>query len=107
MHEDRPRRGRRLCVDCQYPTLRLDDFEGDSSLGAPVAGNRSYDSSPDIGWSVFTFPWRALKSVWRGGEDASRRKKVAGLRADILPEFPDARICPLCLRVFFPDELRG
>ena len=102
MHEDRPRRGRRLCANCQYPTLRLDGFEGTSSQDAPVFGNRVLidEESP--------FPlWRLIKAAWaalRGTRKPSRKKQVAQLRADILPEAPDAMICPQCLRVVFPDE---
>ena len=102
---DTPRRGRRLCADCQYPLLRLDDFEGDSSFDAPVFGDRSSDASGDLRWAFLLLPWSLLKSLWSGGAKQDRRKRVAKLRADILPEAPDAKICPACLRVFFPDEL--
>jgi len=106
MHADEPRRGRRLCASCQYPLLRLDNFEGISSHDAPVAGDRSIDSSPMLRlgllWTVGGILWGAMR---RNGGQQSRKNQVARLRADILPEAPDAKICPMCLRVMFPDEL--
>lgn len=105
MHEDRPRRQRRLCASCQYPTLRLDGFEGTSSQGAPEFGARGIDTSADLGWSFVLLPWRMIKKLWSGNPTQNRRKQVAQLRADILPSAPDAMICPQCLRVAFPDEL--
>lgn len=105
MHEDRARRGRTLCVDCKYPLMRLDNFDGDSSLDAPVFGDRGIGAGPNLRWGLWLLPWHALKTLWSGGAAQNRRKQVAKLRADILPEEPLAMICPMCLRVFFPDEL--
>lgn len=107
MHEDRTRRGRTLCANCQYPLLRLDGFEGDSSRDAPVFGNRISDGSAVLNWGLLLLPWRLLKGLWSGSEAHKRQKQVQRLRADILPEAPDAMICPMCLRVAFPDELHG
>ncbi len=86
--------------------MRLDNFEGTSSHDAPVAGDRSIGAGPNVRlgllWSVGGFLLGALR---RNGGQQSRKNQVARLRADILPEEPNAMICPQCLRVHFPDEL--
>lgn len=109
MPRDSTRPRREVCVDCQYPLLRLDGFEGDSSHDAPGLGRCDHDSTAVLGfvWDLVTLPWHWAEQLWRGGRHRSRRKQVARLREDILPQEPHAMICPQCLRVAFPDELRG
>jgi hypothetical protein len=103
------RRGRRLCQSCQYPLLRLDGFDGTSSRDAPVFGDRVSDSSPILHWGLLWYPcvaaWEGVKSLWGSGQKRSRAAEVAKLKADVLPDEPDAMICPQCLRLAFRDEL--
>lgn len=104
MHEDRPRPRRGLCANCQYPTLRLDGFEGTSSRDAPVFGARGIDEGPDLSWGFVILPWLALKKLLRRKDKRNRVQEVARLKRDILPQAPEAMICPQCLRVAFPED---
>jgi hypothetical protein len=83
--------------------LKLEGFDGTSSRDAPAFGARF--GADNTGWEAFVWPWMLLKRALRHDKSTKRRRTVARLRDDILPEQPDAMICPQCLRVAFPDEL--
>jgi hypothetical protein len=95
---------RPLCPHCRYPTLKLKDFEGASSLDAPGfdgVGAREYGSTHDYSlWFLGIVIVRdVLKEIGKSLRLLRRRHKVKKLRAETLPQFPDALICPLCLHI--------
>ena len=100
-------RRRQVCAGCAYPLLRLDGFEGTSSHAAPDFGARcDHNDTALLGffWDLAVLPWHWLTQVARGGRHRVRIQAVARLRADILPQAPDAMICPRCLRVALPED---
>ncbi len=40
-----------------------------------------------------------LSAVWNSIDEWRRRRKLAKLKAEILPQFPGSQVCPRCLKV--------
>jgi hypothetical protein len=112
-HDPLPRsRTRRwtMCRSCQYPLMRLADFDGTSSHDAPGFEARGANAGHGEWFgTLFNLPLVLLgaagKGLWNGATHAKWQKKIQQLRADILPGYPKARICPHWLHVVFEGEL--
>jgi hypothetical protein len=84
--------------------LELKDFEGASSLDAPGFDGvdaRNYGGAYDYSlWSLgIVIVHDVLKEIGNSLRSMKRGRRVRKLRREILPRFPDALVCPLCLHI--------
>lgn len=91
-YNPKPRdRTRMLCQSCRYRMVLLEDFDGHSSQDAPDIGGYGATGFDLWGW---------LYNLVRGGARLRQRQSEAKrLREEILPEYPNSQICPLCMSV--------
>ena len=109
-----PPQYKRFCPSCQYPTMRLIAFEGTSSRHAQRpedTGVYELHSIPRGFWILTTLPIRAafefLNALLPDRPRRRRAERIARLKRQVLPEDPDALICPQCLRVVHSYERLG
>ncbi len=83
----------RTCPKCATPLLPLRDFEIHKSSESPGVG-------ADL-WQFLLFGWWAF--VLNFVDDlftlGARQKKLAALKSEILPQFPNTQVCPRCLEI--------
>ena len=106
-----PPQSKRYCPSCRYPTMRLMIFEGTSSRHAmrpEETGVYELHDIPQGFWILSTLPLRATLEFMRALlPDAARnrrRQRIDHLKRQILPEDPDALICPQCLCIVHSYE---
>lgn len=83
----------RTCAQCATPLVPLRDFEIHQSSESPVVGAE--------GWQILLFGWWALvvnyvSDFFTQGQRVSR---LAKLKNEVLPQFPDSQVCPRCLKI--------
>ena len=90
---------RKTCPGCRYPMLGLKGFDGTSS--ADAMGFESDDFIGSSGrWGADIFILGLLYSFFeKQFKSSNRKKKVEEFKRDILPQYPEAVICPQCLHV--------
>jgi hypothetical protein len=85
------------CPQCRYPMLRLAGFEGVSSKDAPNPSAHSGYGESNYHWfGLLGIIWSLLCDLAKEIGLLGRKRKVKQLRAEILPQYPDALICPHC-----------
>jgi hypothetical protein len=94
---DGPKKFRSLCPKCRYPMLRLCEYDGTSS-----ASNRDFerDDCGDFGvFGVIALGLRLLFAMVPGLATRQRRARAAAIKQQVLPQFPNSLICPICCYV--------
>ena len=81
------------CPQCPGVLLPLRDYEIQKSSESPGVG-------ADVG-EFLLFGWWAfilnfVDDAWSFG---GRKKRLAALKAEVLPQFPRSLVCPRCLHV--------
>lgn len=99
-----------FCSDCRHPTVRLSRFEGPSSRDATSLETTGVYELQSIGrgmWVLATMPLVFLGELLPSRRARKRRQAVTLLKRRVLPEDPEARVCPHCLRVAWSFERLG
>lgn len=91
---------RTLCPACRHPMAKLKFFDGTSSADAPNFDRVERQDFSGGGWSLalalWPFLWEIACDAARGLKSALRKRRARKLRDEIIPQFPNALICPLC-----------
>ncbi len=81
------------CAQCATPMLPLADYEIHKSSESPGVGADLWQFLL-FGWWAFVINFVSDLFTFEG-----RKKKLAALKAEVLPQFPRAQVCPRCLEL--------
>ena len=81
------------CPKCRNVTVRLDDYQISEAAEGPALG-ADWIEFLIFGWVIFVANY-IMELFSFGG----RKSKLAKLKAEILPNFPNSLVCPRCLHV--------